>query len=63
MVVGDVKEALSKTFIKRTLTGKVAGVKGYITSITSRLKLDLAEIVDLKLDLDDRIPVFFDTLS
>ena len=45
MVVGDVKEALSKTFIKRTLTGKVAGVKGYITSITSRLKLDLAEIV------------------
>ena len=58
-VEGDVREALQKTFTKRTLTGKVAGVydpRGLVGAITSRFKLDLAEIVDLKLDWDDNIP-------
>ena len=58
-VEGSVKEALRPSFTKRTLTGKVAGVydpRGLVTAITSRFKLNLAEIVDLKVDWDDLIP-------
>ena len=61
-VQGSVKEALWTSFTKRTLTGKVAGVfdpRGLVAAITSRLKLCLAEIVDLKLGWDDQIPEKF----
>ena len=58
-VTGCLKTALSSTFTKRTLAGKVAGVydpKGYATPITAKLKLDLAEVNDLKVDWDDPVP-------
>ena len=58
-VDGDLKSALEKMFTRRVLTGKVSGVydpKGLVTPITSRLKLSLSEIVDLKLGWDEKIP-------
>ena len=59
-VVGDLRAALTPVFTRRILSGKVCGVfdpKGYVTPITSRIKLCLSEVVDLKLGWDDLIPV------
>ena len=58
-VTGSVKEALAKCFTRRILTGKLAAVfdpLGLATPVTSRLKLNLSEIVSLRLGWDDPIP-------
>jgi hypothetical protein len=58
-ISGDIKTALAAQFTRRILSGKVCGVydpKGLATPITSRIKLCLSAIVDLKLDWDDKIP-------
>ena len=58
-VQGDIKEALKGSFTRRNLLGKVAGVYdqlGLVTPITAKLKLDLHELTDLKLDWDDLAP-------
>ena len=58
-VSGDLKDALRKTFTRRVLSGKVCGVydpKGLVTPITSRIKLCLSEVIDLKIGWDDQIP-------
>ena len=57
-VTGDFGTALSKKFTRRTVVGKVAGVYdplGLATPITARFKLDLHELVLLKLGWDDPI--------
>ena len=54
-VSGDIAEALEKVFTRRTLVGKVAGVYdplGLATPITAKLKLDLHDLTQLKLDWD-----------
>lgn len=65
LVQGEFREELAKTFTKRTILGKVAGVYdplGFVTPISAKLKLDLHQITDLKVDWDDKIPVkFLDT--
>ena len=58
-VTGDLRSALSVCFTRRVLSGKVCGIydpRGLVTPISSRIKLCLSEIVDLKLDWDDKIP-------
>ena len=58
-VTGDVKEALKQTFDRRTLTGKAASVfdpQGLVTPVTARFKMNLSEIVSLRLGWDDPIP-------
>ena len=64
-VTGPVKEALANNFTRRIITGKLASVfdpMGLATPITSRMKLDLSEIVNLRLGWDDPIPTrFIDT--
>ena len=59
LVQGDVKESLQKNFTRRNLLGKVASVFdpiGLTTPITSKLKLDLHVLSDLKLTWDEAIP-------
>ena len=61
-VTGDIKKALSESFDRRTLTGKAASVfdpQGLVTPITSRFKMNLSEIVSLRLGWDDPIPERF----
>ena len=61
-VVGDVQQALRQNFDRRTLTGKAAEVFdpiGLTTPITARFKMNLSEIVSLKLGWDDPIPEKF----
>lgn len=58
-VTGDIEESLRKNFTRRNMLGKVAGVFdpiGLVTPITSRLKLDLHVLSDLKLGWDEKIP-------
>ena len=58
-VSGDIATALSKNFTRRTLVAKVASVfdpLGYATPITSRIKLDLSAITDLKTLWDQPLP-------
>ena len=58
-VTGDLKSTLAPVFTRRVLSGKVCGIydpKGLVTPITSRIKLHLSEIVDLKIGWDDIIP-------
>lgn len=58
-VEGDIGEALLKVFTKRVITGHAAGVYdplGVAIPVTARVKLDLSEIVKLKLDWDDLLP-------
>ena len=58
-VDGDLKEALSKCFTKRILTGLVASIfdpLGLVTPIVAGLKLDLHELCTLELDWDDQVP-------
>jgi len=59
LVKGDISQALQKSFTRRTLTGKVAGVfdpLGLASPITSKFKLDLHELCQRKLDWDDQVP-------
>ena len=59
LVTGDFGPALRKHFSRRNMLGKVMGVfdpLGLATPVTARLKLDLHNLVDLKLDWDTRIP-------
>jgi len=59
LVTGDFGPALRQHFSRRNMLGKVMGVfdpLGLATPITARLKLDLHNLVDLKLDWDARIP-------
>ena len=59
LVQGDLKESLQKNFTRRNLLGKVASVFdpiGLTTPITSKLKLDLHILSDLKLTWDEAIP-------
>ena len=59
---GNYKDALKISFTKRTLTRVVASVFdpiGIFVPVTSGLKLDLHEIVNLNLDWDDDIPDTF----
>ena len=58
-VEGDIRPALSKNFTRRNLLGKVASVfdpLGLATPITARLKLDLHDLIHLKLGWDERVP-------
>ena len=58
-VEGDIGEALQKVFTKRVVTGKVASVfdpLGQAIPVTARVKLDLSDIVKLKVDWDDMLP-------
>ena len=58
-VSGDLATALSKTFTRRTLVAKVASIfdpLGYATPITSRIKLDLSQITELKTSWDQKLP-------
>ena len=58
-VTGNFTDALKKNFTRRNMLGKVAGVfdpLGLVTPITAQLKLDLHDLVELKLDWDARIP-------
>ena len=51
--------ALKQTFTKRTLQGQLARIYdplGLATPITARIKLDLAEVVELKTDWDEKLP-------
>ena len=55
----DLWQALSGTFTKRTLQGQLARIYdplGLATPITANLKLDLAEVVALKTDWDEKLP-------
>ena len=57
-VQGDVKEALSAKFTRREMAGKVAAVYdplGLAVPVTSKLKLDLREIVKISGGWDDPI--------
>ena len=52
-------EALKQTFTKRTLQGQLARIYdplGLATPITAMIKLDLAEVVELMTDWDDKLP-------
>ena len=58
-VTGNVREALKGSFDRRTITGKAASVfdpLGLTTPITARFKMNLSEIVNLRLGWDDPIP-------
>ena len=63
-IKGDFGPDLLQHFTRRTLVGKLMSIfdpTGLVTPITAKLKLDLHDLVDLKLDWDDAIPVsFFD---
>ena len=65
LVQGDLRESLKRNFTRRNLLGKVAGVfdpLGYATPATSKLKLDLRTLTDLKLGWDEAVPeVYLDT--
>ena len=55
----DIWEALKQTFTKRTLQGQLARIYdplGLATPITAMIKLNLAEVVALKTDWDDKLP-------
>ena len=55
----DIWEALRLTFTKRTLQGQLARIYdplGLATPITAMIKLDLAEVVELKTDWDEKLP-------
>ena len=57
----DIWEALKQTFTKRTLQGQLARIYdplGLATPITAMIKLDLAEIVALKTDWDEKLPEY-----
>ena len=57
-VTGDYEVALAKKFTRRTITAKVASVYdplGLATPVTARFKLDLHQLVSMKLDWDDKI--------
>lgn len=59
LVVGNFLTALKRNFTRRNMLGKVAGVfdpLGLMTPITSRLKLNLHDLISLKLGWDDKIP-------
>ena len=61
-IVGDFGPDLLKHFNRRTLVGKLMSVfdpTGLATPITAKLKLDLHDLVDLKLDWDDAVPASF----
>ena len=61
-VQGELKPALKAMFTRRVLSGKVSGVydpRGLATPITARIKVCLSQIVDLKIDWDDQIPMNF----
>ena len=61
-VKGDFSDALKKNFTRRNMLGKVAGVfdpLGLTTPLTAGLKLDLHDLVDLKLSWDQSIPDSF----
>ena len=58
-VNGDIESSLKDNFTRRNMLSKVAGVfdpLGLITPITSRFKLDLHEIVELRQDWDTPVP-------
>ena len=58
-VCGDFSEQLKKNFTKREMIGMAAKVYdplGLVTPIMSKIKLDLHEITDLKVDWDDALP-------
>lgn len=58
-VKGSIKEALRLRFTRRTLLSKAYGVfdpLGLLTPLTAGLKVDLNELVRLKLDWDDQVP-------
>ena len=55
----DLWEALGQTFTKRTLQGQLARIYdplGLATPVTAMIKLDLAEVVALKTDWDEKLP-------
>lgn len=55
----DLWLALKGNFSKRVLSGQLAGIydpRGLATPVTALLKLDMAEVVSLKTDWDDRLP-------
>ena len=61
-VAGEIRPALQNNFTRRNLVGKCAGVYdplGLVTPITAKLKLDLHELSDLKLDWDDQVPACY----
>ena len=58
IVTGDLKEALRPKFTKRILAGKVASLfdpLGLFCPLAAKLKVDLSEIFQLKVDWDDLI--------
>jgi hypothetical protein len=58
-VVGDVEPELRRHFTKRSLVSQCAKVfdpLGLATPITAKLKLDLHEVSDLKVQWDDALP-------
>ena len=58
-VEGDIRPHLAKNFTRRNLLGKVAGIfdpLGLVTPISARLKLDLHDLVELKMDWDTLVP-------
>lgn len=58
-VEGDIRPQLAKNFTRRNLLGKVAGVfdpLGLLTPVSARLKLDLHDLVELKMDWDTLVP-------
>ena len=55
----DLWEALRQTFTKRTLQGQLARIYdplGLATPVTAMIKLDLAEVVALKTEWDQKLP-------
>ncbi len=59
LVTGDVKEALAKTFTRRTLSGRVASVydpTGIVVPVTAGLKVDLSQMCKLSEGWDDPLP-------
>ena len=59
-VTASFGDALSKSFTRRTLSGLVARVYdplGLATPVTARLKLDIHELCQRKLDWDDLVPL------